>query len=109
MPALGDLRPVALFRGSLQRELIKRFLDVREGHSDALGRTDEGDSPKHISIEASLIPFVSGTEDEAFPFVKMKCRNGDSTSLCNLANRELIRRVEGLLHHRTLVLDLKFG
>lgn len=109
MPALGNLRPVALFRGSLQWEFVKRFLDVREGHSDALGGTDEGDSPKHISIEASLVPLISGTEDESFPFVKVKGRNGDTTSLCDLADRELIRRVEGLLHHRTIVLDLKFG
>lgn len=109
MPALGNLCPVAILRCAFQWEFVERFLDVCEGDSDTLGGANEGDSPEHIPVEASLVPFISGTEDETFAFVKMKRRNSDTTSLCNLTDRELIRRVEGLLHHRTIVLDLNFG
>lgn len=96
MPARGNLCPVAFLRCALQWELIESVFDVRKGDANPLRCANEGDSPENISIETSLAPFISGTEDETFAFVIMKCRNSDTTSLCNLTNRELIGRLESL-------------
>lgn len=107
MPTLGNLCPVTLFRSALQWEFIEYFLDVRKRDSDTLGGSYEGDSAKYIPVEASLVPFVSRTEDEAFAFVEMKCRHSDTASICHLSNRELICRCQAIHHHWTVVLDLK--
>lgn len=86
MPALGNLCPVAFLRCALQWEFVKCFLDVCEGDSDTLGGANESDSPEHIPVEASLVPFISGTENETFAFVEMKSRNCDTASICHLSD-----------------------
>jgi len=86
MPAFCNLRPVALFRRSPQWEFVKCFLDVRERDPDPLGGTNESDSSKHITVEASLVPFISRTEDEAFTLIEMKCRHCDTASICHLSD-----------------------
>ncbi len=86
MPTLGNLCPVALFRCSLQWKFIKCFFNVRKWDSNSLGCTYEGDSSKHISVETSLVPFISRTEDEAFAFVEMESGNGDTASTCHLSD-----------------------
>lgn len=86
MPTLGNLCPVDLFWRSLEWEFIECFFDVRKWDTNPLGRSYEGDSPQYVSVETSLVPFISRTENETFAFVEMESGNGDTASNRNLSD-----------------------
>lgn len=72
VPALCDLGPVGLFRGSFEREFVENFLDESKWNADSLGCPDKCKSTKYIAVEATLISFVARTEDEPFTLIEME-------------------------------------
>ena len=90
VPALCDLGPVGLLRGSFERELVENFLDEPEWNADPLRRADECKAAKHISVEPTLVSLVACTEDESLSLVEMQRRHRDTASFSDLPDRELI-------------------
>lgn len=82
--------PICAVRGTAFRKCAEGFPDFRQWNADALRDSDEGDASKRVSLVSTLVAAGPATDDEAFSFVEMQGRDGDTAALGELAGRKFL-------------------
>lgn len=76
--------------GRLRSVILHRPGDELQWNADALRDSDEGDTSKRVSLVSTLVAAGPTTDDEAFSFVEMQGRDGDTAALGELAGRKFL-------------------
>src|SRR5207244_2518377 len=87
-PTPREARPVASPGDAPRRQLVERGADLLERQAHALSEHDEGYSPEHGSVVATMTRSGTLRRDQASILVEAKRRRRDPTPLRDLADRE---------------------